>query len=322
MLKSFLVLFVLLIGIGVSVNLANNPQIFFSQAAFKPIEIIQQGCVKLQNNKLISTCDNVDLRLAYEYNSTPSPSASSNPSIAPTITPTTIPTTTPADDDLDNDGVKNSEDCAPTDPSKWKNASLYKDQDMDRFTSGSLQTVCIGNNIPDGWRDYDSKTTDVTLRVYLWEPYPGFEALLDQKLKGEDCYDQNRLAHPYPTSFETTGLLPRYTQNRGDGSFDYNCDGQERSYPDWSKWYSPNTLSPTRIFATTPSGHFINAFLPLSDPEAKEKDILNATVNGQPSTFNCGEAACPGGPCGQYVTFKPEASNGPLPAAGGYMMCF
>ena len=34
-----------------------------------------------------------------------------------------------------------------------------------------------------------------------------------------DCYDQNAEANPDQTSF--------FTEDRGDGSFDYNCDGQE-----------------------------------------------------------------------------------------------
>jgi hypothetical protein len=38
---------------------------------------------------------------------------------------------------------------------------------------------------------------------------------------GGDCYDLNANAHPGQTSFFTT--------NRGDGSFDYNCDGTQES---------------------------------------------------------------------------------------------
>jgi hypothetical protein len=36
----------------------------------------------------------------------------------------------------------------------------------------------------------------------------------------DDCYDQNANVRP--------GQLNFFTQHRGDGSFDYNCDGQEQ----------------------------------------------------------------------------------------------
>jgi hypothetical protein len=53
-----------------------------------------------------------------------------------------------------------------------------------------------------------------------------------------DCYDSNKLAHP--------GQTGRFESDRGDGSFDYDCDGKETGIytdvaacPDVSAWTCP-----------------------------------------------------------------------------------
>lgn len=53
-----------------------------------------------------------------------------------------------------------------------------------------------------------------------------------------DCYDANALAHP--------GQTGRFETDRGDGSFDYDCDGRETGIytvvaacPDVSTWTCP-----------------------------------------------------------------------------------
>ena len=58
-------------------------------------------------------------------------------------------------------------------------------------------------------------------------------------LNGDDCYDQNSEANPGTNrSWQS--------QDRGDGSFDWNCDGVERKrYPDWQVPFD-NCPSPSR----------------------------------------------------------------------------
>ncbi len=67
----------------------------------------------------------------------------------------------------------------------------YRDLDGDGYGDVDFsQCLCA----PDAANDYD--TTDST-----------------------DCYDSNASAHPGQTSY--------FTSARGDGSYDYNCDGTE-----------------------------------------------------------------------------------------------
>lgn len=44
----------------------------------------------------------------------------------------------------------------------------------------------------------------------------------DQCVTGTDCYDNNANAHPGQTSYFST--------DRGDGSYDYNCDGSQTKH--------------------------------------------------------------------------------------------
>ncbi|PVD49471.1 hypothetical protein DC498_24960, partial [Terrimonas sp.] len=53
-------------------------------------------------------------------------------------------------DDMDDDGVKNKDDCAPKDPNKWRSAEFYIDKDSDGYDGGK-HTVCYGQNIPSGY---------------------------------------------------------------------------------------------------------------------------------------------------------------------------
>ena len=57
----------------------------------------------------------------------------------------------PFDDDLDNDCVRNAQDCAPSDPSRWRNVA-YEDRDGDGW--GELPAVvveCYGVSPPAGY---------------------------------------------------------------------------------------------------------------------------------------------------------------------------
>ncbi|MCC6288183.1 MAG: T9SS type A sorting domain-containing protein [Chitinophagaceae bacterium] len=73
---------------------------------------------------------------------------------------------TPAD--IDGDGIKDSEDCAPNDKTKWQSVTLYVDADNDGYDNGKA-TVCYGATIPSG---YKSSTL------------------------GKDCNDENISTHP------------------------------------------------------------------------------------------------------------------------------
>ncbi|OGJ45806.1 hypothetical protein A2272_00180 [Candidatus Peregrinibacteria bacterium RIFOXYA12_FULL_33_12] len=59
--------------------------------------------------------------------------------------------------DDDSDRVADTQDCAPTDASKWKSANYYLDSDNDSYGSDSGQSVCVGNSMPQG---YSSNNTD------------------------------------------------------------------------------------------------------------------------------------------------------------------
>lgn len=79
-------------------------------------------------------------------------------------------------------------DCNDADVTKWQNLSGYQDSDGDSYGAGSAQNVCSGSSLAAGYVSNSS-----------------------------DCYDSNANAKP--------GQTGTFTSNRGDGSFDYNCDG-------------------------------------------------------------------------------------------------
>ncbi|MBS1747233.1 MAG: putative metal-binding motif-containing protein, partial [Bacteroidetes bacterium] len=84
------------------------------------------------------------------------------------------------DSDLDDDGVLNEDDCAPTDATKWQSATLYIDADGDGYDAGQ-ESVCYGATIPAGY----SETTN-----------------------GDDCNDSD-------ASLQTP--ITYYADNDGDG---------------------------------------------------------------------------------------------------------
>ena len=90
--------------------------------------------------------------------------------------------------DSDKDGVADNLDCAPADNTKWQKVLLYTDSDKDGYGAGQVQTICAGSTAPSGFSTNQS-----------------------------DCYDGNANARPGQTNY--------FASNRGDGSFDYNCDG-------------------------------------------------------------------------------------------------
>ena len=66
------------------------------------------------------------------------------------------------DNDFDDDGVANTEDCAPLDASKWQlKAYIFEDQDLDGWFVSSQGEACSGNELPVEYRnDAVEHTTD------------------------------------------------------------------------------------------------------------------------------------------------------------------
>jgi len=84
----------------------------------------------------------------------------------------------------------NNTDCNINDGTKWQNLTCYTDNDGDGYGVGSGSSICIGASCPSGFASNNT-----------------------------DCYDSN--ANVYPEYY-----VPKcFTTHRGDGSFDYNCDG-------------------------------------------------------------------------------------------------
>jgi hypothetical protein len=94
-----------------------------------------------------------------------------------------------------NYGQAQGWDCNDSDASKWRNLTGYVDNDGDGYGAGSGSQICSGVSLPSG---YVSNNTD--------------------------CYDYNADAYPGSPAWAPTGMDPT---DRGDGSFDYNCDGQQ-----------------------------------------------------------------------------------------------
>lgn len=122
------------------------------------------------------------------------------------------------DDDIDDDGVKNINDCAPNDASKWRTGTFYKDTDGDTYTTGSAVTICYGATTPTGyaatqkgtdcddndatkWRtgtfykdtDGDTYTTGSAVTICYGATTPAGYATTQ---KGTDCNDNNATVHP------------------------------------------------------------------------------------------------------------------------------
>lgn len=75
-----------------------------------------------------------------------------------------------------------------------QNTTAYRDEDNDGYTVGGAQQVALQNgSLPSGWKNNPSTQID--------------------------CYDLNTNAYPGSSYYGTS--------NRGDGSFDYDCDGQQ-----------------------------------------------------------------------------------------------
>jgi hypothetical protein len=112
--------------------------------------------------------------------------------------------------DTDGDGVNSiaGADCnddPSTGRSVWQLLTGFIDGDGDGFGTGTSQQVCSGASLP--------------------APYSS---------NNDDCYDQNSNAHPGGGA---------YASHRGDGSFDYNCNGLQETTITRTATYDPATDS-------------------------------------------------------------------------------
>jgi hypothetical protein len=89
-----------------------------------------------------------------------------------------------------------------------------------------IQTPGVKDADEDGFM-YPSTSTLSTTKYYSFTPTLGASGYVRVSLASTtkaDCYDQNAEARPGQTEY--------FTVHRGDGSFDYNCNGQEeKQYP-------------------------------------------------------------------------------------------
>ncbi|MCX6819577.1 MAG: DUF2341 domain-containing protein, partial [Candidatus Aenigmarchaeota archaeon] len=112
-------------------------------------------------------------------------------------------------------------DCNDSNPNFWQTLTCYNDTDNDSYTVGGSVSVCKGAdcNNPVGHRGSASSPSD--------------------------CYDKNANAHPNWGGFG-------YTVHRGDGSFDYSCDGVETKEYTGASTFSGDV---TCINSSVPSGN-------------------------------------------------------------------
>ena len=142
-----------------------------------------------------------------------------------------------------------SSDCSSNDASTWQNLNGYRDADVDTYTTGSVQSLCSGNSLPSGWRasanGNDCNDADNTKWVNLngiqdsdndgytvggWIAFctgGSLPAGYRSSSSGADCYDSNAAAKPGSTTCSGS--------HRGDGSYDYDCNGVNNDCDAWSK---------------------------------------------------------------------------------------
>jgi len=134
-------------------------------------------------------------------------------------------------------------DCNDADGTKWQNLSGYQDSDGDGVTVGSVQSICSGASLAAGWRASPNGSDCNDSNASVWQNLTGYldgdgdgygrstaESVCSGAslasgyvTNGSDCYDSNANARPGQTSY--------FTVNRGDGSFDYDCNGIQDKEP-------------------------------------------------------------------------------------------
>ena len=114
-------------------------------------------------------------------------------------------------------------DCDDEDYTVYPGATEVCGDDVDNNCDG-IQNEQDAIGCFDFYYDYDGDTYGVAGMTECWcedgsFPYTGIDST--------DCYDSNASAHPGQTAY--------FTADRGDGSYDYNCDGSDdKQYQDVS----------------------------------------------------------------------------------------
>ncbi|MBI3088753.1 MAG: hypothetical protein HYY99_00615 [Candidatus Colwellbacteria bacterium] len=134
-------------------------------------------------------------------------------------------------------------DCNDNSVSTWQYLTGYQDSDGDGVTLGGAQSVCSGDSLPSGWRSSSNGSDCNDGNPSIWQYLTGYwdgdgdsygagaanNVCSGSSLPGgwvtnsSDCYDLNASAKPGQTDYSTL--------NRGDGSYDYDCNGSQDQDP-------------------------------------------------------------------------------------------
>jgi len=216
--------------------------------------------------------------------------------------------------DGDLDGTADADDCAPADNTRWTNRTCYADFDLDNVFGETGTTTCAGTSCPSGTRpDAGTDCDDDAGTKYQRLPcYGASDTDMDNYYAGAavqtctgatcpagssslaDCDDNNPQAKP--------GQFTYFSTSRADGSFDYDCDGQETKHPAWACVTDAGAVS---ICSTTPF------------------DIGRGFVGSVPPCGASGtywaNAVFPGPTCSD-LSYLYNACSGPVSDGGSYQV--
>ncbi len=161
-------------------------------------------------------------------------------------------------------------DCLDTDATKWANQNGYLDADGDTYTTGGASPVCSGASLPtynsstspyraavngDDCNDASATVWRTTYRDADGDLYgttntttcDGTNITTGYVVNSTDCYDSNANAKPGQTTY--------YNVDRGDGSYDYNCNSVE------TKRYGLTQQTSTSCVSSEPSASELAGFV-------------------------------------------------------------
>lgn len=134
-------------------------------------------------------------------------------------------------------------DCNDNSVSTWQYLTGYQDSDGDSVTTGSAQSVCSGASLPTGWRSSSNSSDCNDSNASVWQNLTGYwdgdgdgygtggaqsvcsgaSLASGYVTNASDCYDLNANARP--------GQISYFTFGRGDGNYDYDCNGSQDQDP-------------------------------------------------------------------------------------------
>lgn len=122
-------------------------------------------------------------------------------------------------------------DCSDANANIYQNQSVATDGDQDGYSMSGAASACVGS------------VTTVSGRTYYKNSSGSYNQIAQGSIiNTNDCYDSNANAKPGQTAY--------YSTNRGDGSFDYNCDSVATKSETATNYYCTASLS-TTPFGTT-----------------------------------------------------------------------